>query len=302
MLAKEASSRLKGICKTFTCRNSCSIGWRLNNRPDTGRKFSPHQNWMERKSPSSPPTQIFCSSPVVKRRVCRQLRMTTHSNWMQKRRMSAPYTCLCVCVCMCVHVHVGPHLGSGGWWRVCSSWICFIFYSSLAVARSRSHVPAEACQVSGNQSEWLIPPSAVLCLPLSPRRLSHTRTHTCAQMHTHMPVSSPVTAHFLHSLMFSFIYLFIYIRCTVDGSVCPELSATHTLMDFWWTGGMCGQLWANTFCKHTVQTPWLRITSTKQTVGVISPSVCICLCVSACVRGTEWLGWLLWPHYVTHLT
>lgn len=234
MLAKEASSRLKGICKTFTCRNSCSIGWRLNNRPDTGRKFSPHQNWMERKSPSSPPTQIFCSSPVVKRRVCRQLRMTTHSNWMQKRRMSAPYTCLCVCVCMCVHVHVGPHLGSGGWWRVCSSWICFIFYSSLAVARSRSHVPAEACQVSGNQSEWLIPPSAVLCLPLSPRRLSHTRTHTCAQMHTHMPVSSPVTAHFLHSLMFSFIYL----HSLHGWWVCLPWAVSHShpdglLMDWW---------------------------------------------------------------------
>lgn len=80
-----------------------------------------------------------------------------------------------------------------------------MFFSSLfhllfifAVARSRSHVPLGACQVSGTQSEWLIPPA-------HPTQAQHPENaHTCTNTDTciHSLLSAPLFFQFFFFLSF----------------------------------------------------------------------------------------------------
>lgn len=131
--------------------------------------------------------------------------MTANSNRMQNSSCSV-FVCVCVCiwgegVAACMFFLSLFHL-------------LFIF----AVARSRRHVPPGACQVSGNQSDWLI--SACTPAQQDPEMLSHTHT----QLFTHR--LSELFALIVSSFLSFFLPFFLFFR---SSSVClaPAVSPSQ---------------------------------------------------------------------------
>lgn len=142
-------------------------------------------------------TCTLCCSPVFEKKVCSQLRMTADSNRMQSSLLALR---LCVCV------------RGVGVVACMFFWSLFHLLFIFAVARSRSHVPLGACQVSGNQSEWLILPAQAQARH---QEDAHTRSHTHSHTCTHSLLSAP----------FPFFYPF-----AVHWFISPELSVSRTLL------------------------------------------------------------------------
>lgn len=99
--------------------------------------------------------------------------VTDDSQFKQDAKQLARSPSLSVCACVCVLLCASREWG---WWHVCSFSSLFHLLFIFAVARSRSHVPLGACQVSGNQSEWLILLAHI-----------HIPKHTHASIHCYLP-------------------------------------------------------------------------------------------------------------------
>ncbi len=114
-----------------------------------------------------------------------------------------------VCVCDCVCVWGVGVVACMFFWSLFH--LLFIF----AVARSRSHVPPGACQVSGNQSEWLILPAH-----------AHKNAQKCSHTHKHTRTHERSR----HLQPFIVVCPVVFYPLTVHRFIPSELSVSRTLI------------------------------------------------------------------------